>query len=66
MPDKIKGENKQDYISRCMSSDSMQKEFPEQDQRLAVCYSKWDDKTVAKNMVVVKSLLAEIKSIQTA
>ena len=66
MPDKIKGEDKQEFISRCMSSDSMQKEFPKQDQRLAVCYSKWDDDSVAKNMAVVKSLLAEIKSITGA
>ncbi len=60
MPDKIKGEDKQEFISRCMSSDSMQKEFPKQDQRLAVCYSKWFDNKVVKNVAVVSSILAEI------
>ena len=66
MPDKIKGEDKQGFISRCMSSDSMQKEFPKQDQRLAVCYSKWDDDSVAKSVRSIKLMIDEIKSIKTA
>lgn len=30
-------ENKDDFVSRCMSNDKMKKEFPDNDQRLAVC-----------------------------
>jgi len=36
-----KGENRSAFISRCMSDDSMKKEFPDQKQRVAVCMSKW-------------------------
>lgn len=34
------GETEEEYISRCMSK--LVDEFPEQDQRYAVCKSKWD------------------------
>jgi hypothetical protein len=34
------GESKQDYIGRCMSS--LQGEFPNEDQRYAVCITEWE------------------------
>lgn len=40
MPTPNKGEGSQDFISRCMASDEMQSEYPDQKQRAAVCYSK--------------------------
>ena len=33
------GESQQEFISRCMSE--LQGEFPDQEQRLAVCYTQW-------------------------
>ena len=39
MPTRSPGESTDDFISRCMSDDKMKGEFPEQDQRLAVCRS---------------------------
>jgi hypothetical protein len=36
------GENEGEFISRCMSDISS--EFPNEDQRLAVCYSYWSEK----------------------
>jgi len=33
------GEPSKMFISRCVSSDVMQKEYPDRKQRLAVCYS---------------------------
>lgn len=36
-----KGEKQNDFVSRCMSSDSMGKEFPDNKQRTAVCMSQW-------------------------
>ena len=45
------GEEKNDFISRCMGSDVMQKEFPDQKQRSAVCYSKWREHEGVENMV---------------
>lgn len=41
MPKPKKKEKQSDYISRCMGDDKMINDFPEQDQRLAVCYSYW-------------------------
>ena len=37
LPEKNKDEKSKDFISRCMSSDKMQKEFPDGGQRMAVC-----------------------------
>ena len=34
-------QDKSGFISSCMSNDNMRKEFPDQKQRAAVCYSKW-------------------------
>ena len=39
MPEPRAGESKQDFVSRCMGSDEMQKY--DQDQRAAICYSKY-------------------------
>ena len=41
-------ETEQEFISRCMS---VEKEMlPEQDQRLAVCYSYWDKKDMSEEV----------------
>lgn len=37
-------ENQDEWIERCMSNDAMKEEFPDNDQRLAVCFQKWRDK----------------------
>ena len=34
-----KGESQDDFIARCMDSETMKREFPKNKQRLAVCYS---------------------------
>ena len=44
LPTPRKGETEQDFVSRCAGSDAMNEEFPERDQRLAVCYDLWRDK----------------------
>lgn len=41
--DKESGKNK--FISRCMSSEIMNKEFPDQKRRAAVCFSQWKRKS---------------------
>lgn len=40
LPDRNEDESRENFISRCMSSDKIAKEFPDRDQRLAVCMSK--------------------------
>ena len=42
---KPKSDEKQDdFIERCMSNDTMKEEYPDNDQRLAVCFSQWKNK----------------------
>ena len=37
-------ETRQEFTNRCMSDEAMNKEYPRQDQRLAVCYLQWRDR----------------------
>lgn len=50
MPSPKKGESEKDFVSRCTGDPESVKSFPDQKQRLAVCYSKYKDKaTMADN-----------------
>jgi signal peptide peptidase SppA len=44
LPKPKPNETEDDFISRCMGNDVMNKEFPDADQRRAVCQSQWDGK----------------------
>lgn len=35
------GEDKKKFISRCMGNDTMNSEYPDNDQRAAICYSQY-------------------------
>jgi len=35
------GESQSQFVSRCMGSDVMNREYPDNKQRAAVCYSQW-------------------------
>lgn len=43
MPKPRPRENEQDFITRCMGNDTMVTDFPENNQRAAVCYQQWRD-----------------------
>lgn len=47
-----KTEKKSEFISRCMGDPVTNKDFPDQKQRAAVCYSQWE-KRKAKAAYVV-------------
>lgn len=36
-----KNEERNSFVSRCMSDETMKKEYPDQEQRTAVCFSQW-------------------------
>lgn len=38
------GEKQKDYISRCMGNSTMVREYPNSDQRYAVCSTTWKNK----------------------
>ena len=40
IPQRKEGEDRKAFMSRCMSDSNMRKEYPENDQRVAVCVSK--------------------------
>ncbi|MFW6173343.1 MAG: hypothetical protein ACOC5T_06320 [Elusimicrobiota bacterium] len=37
-------ESKEEFVKRCVSSKVMNKEYPDREQRYAVCQSQWDKK----------------------
>lgn len=42
LPKPNEGESQDDFISRCMSDDQAVEDFPDNDQRLAVCHDIWE------------------------
>jgi HK97 family phage prohead protease len=44
IPKPRSGESKDDFMSRCMGNDTMNSDFPDQDQRAAVCNTAWEDR----------------------
>lgn len=42
-------ENKKEFVLRCMGDDTMVKEFPNQDQRLSVCSSTYEESKLSKH-----------------
>lgn len=44
MPEPRENESRKDFISRCMSHEESIEMFPDEEQRLAVCHSIFDDK----------------------
>lgn len=44
LPEPNQNEEKQDFVSRCVSwlSDNEGEKYPDNDQRVAICYSQWD------------------------
>jgi len=41
IPKPKKNESEDDFIERCMSDDGMQEDYPDNDQRLAICFDSW-------------------------
>jgi hypothetical protein len=44
LPKPKKEEKQNDFVSRCVSTPVMVKDFPNEQQRLAVCYLQWKNK----------------------
>lgn len=44
LPVPNKNEEKQEFLHRCMSNDTMQREFKNRKQRYAVCLRQWNNK----------------------
>jgi hypothetical protein len=51
LPKPSKTETEQEFVSRCAGDEMMNKEFKDQKQRLAVCYSQYKIRHKAKGEV---------------
>lgn len=49
IPQPNKTENKKEFVMRCMSDETMNKEFPDTDQRLAVCSTTYEENLKDEN-----------------
>lgn len=47
MPNPLPNEHKDEYLQRCMSDEEMKSDYPETDQRYAVCQSYWTEKKMS-------------------
>lgn len=47
LPKAKKGEKQSEFVSKCMGDPMMNKDFPDQKQRAAVCYSQFKRKSKA-------------------
>ena len=45
-------EKKSEFVSRCIGDTQTNKDFPDQKQRVAVCYSQWDQQKAKASIVV--------------
>jgi len=44
LPKPNAGEKQSEFISRCMANEVMKREYPDKDQRAAVCHSQYRSK----------------------
>lgn len=62
MPNPNKGETKEEFIARFMSSPEAKKDFPDEKQRLAVAYSKWKRKELSEIKDEVKQINKQLQN----
>lgn len=43
IPKPVSSETRTDFLGRCMANDTMRAEYPDRDQRYAVCESQWSE-----------------------
>jgi hypothetical protein len=60
IPNPEKSEKEGDFVSRCMGDETMNKEFPDQKQRAAICYSQF--KKADANIEASEESLEEYKN----
>jgi HK97 family phage prohead protease len=59
MPDPRAGENQDDFINRCMGDAEAVADFPDTDQRYAVCISNWEGKAEGHQPTAEMATVAE-------
>lgn len=66
MPEPIQGENREEFIDRCMGDAEAVSDFPDRDQRFAFCNSQWENrKHMNQLFTFAKTLDLEVKDLDT-
>lgn len=52
-------ESHDDFVSRCMANETMQAEYPDEDQRYAVCESQWSKKSMTAPLIERRNFAIE-------
>jgi HK97 family phage major capsid protein/HK97 family phage prohead protease len=58
IPQPHSDEEQSDFMSRCMSNQTMMDDYPEQDQRVAVCLQTWRDRDKESDAMHIKQTAA--------
>src|SRR5690554_2323067 len=69
IPTPEQNETKDEFIERCMGDETMKEEYPDGDQRLAVCMTQWDERQERGEKVQRPQReirMAEIRAIKPA
>lgn len=63
LPRPSENESRDTFISRCMGNDTMNNDFPDNDQRMAVCQRQWEDRNKGGNSMPIsrKTFTTEVK-----
>jgi ATP-dependent Clp protease protease subunit len=62
LPTPNEGESKDEFIDRCMDDDNAIEEYPDEEQRRAVCETQWDQGEEDKSMAGLKMIKNKDKS----
>ena len=64
------GEDRKEFIPRCMSNNAMKSEFPKHKQRIAACFSIWKTKGEESNLSflnrIIRSTRHEVKKAKNS
>lgn len=65
MPKPTTGQTRQEFLAICMADETMLSEFPESDQRTAVCIRQYENPTDMKNALeAIAQLLSEMEDME--
>ena len=64
IPKPNKGEKKDEFISRCMGDSTMNKDFPDNSQRYAICIGQFGKKENEDILDTIKTITSELNEIK--
>jgi len=62
MPTPRDGENRDDFVSRCMADEEARADFPDTDQRAAFCNSQWERRSMNELQTITANAIGPVRS----